>query len=110
MLAILCQQSKMQYYDRLVTEPLPVESKLDEYTLGDILNTEIAQRKITTVSDTTSLLTWTYLYRRLPLNPNYYKIIDRNEEAISAYLSEVADNCLLSLSEMQVFCFFFYLN
>jgi hypothetical protein len=107
----------MEYYNRLISEPLPVESKINEYSFVDVLNCEIANRKINSVSDATSLLTYTYLYRRLPLNPNYYKILDRFFNFfnfffifIVLYLIEMIYQLVHFFQKLQIIVCLFYLK
>jgi len=36
-------------------------------------------------------LTWTFMYRRLINNPNFYNMDEANEQSISLYLSDLID-------------------
>jgi pre-mRNA-splicing helicase BRR2 len=71
---ILCHTPKKDYFMKFLHEPLPVESHLD-HCLHDHLNAEIVTTKIVeNKQDAVDYITWTFLYRRLTQNPNYYNL------------------------------------
>lgn len=70
---ILCQGSKKEFYKKFLYEPLPIESHLDHY-LADHLNAEIITKRVETVQDAVDYLTWSFYYRRITHNPNYYNL------------------------------------
>lgn len=86
-----------QYYKDYGIDPFPIESRLFEY-LSDHMNAEIASGSIQTKQDAVDYLTWTFFYRRLPKNPNYYGVRGYSHEEISGHLSEMVDR---SLSELE---------
>lgn len=86
------------FYKHVLYENLPIESHLDQ-ALHDPFNSEITSRVITSKQDAVDYLTWTYLYRRLPLNPHYYNLASASHRHISDHLSELVESTLEALSE-----------
>lgn len=39
-------------------------------------------------------ITWSFFYRRLRNNPNYYNLQDVEDDGVSAHLSELIENTL----------------
>ena len=70
---IMCQSSKKDFFKKFLYEPLPVESHLD-HCLHDHFNAEIVTRTIENKQDAVDYLTWTFIYRRMTQNPNYYNL------------------------------------
>lgn len=68
---LMCQAVKKEFYKKFLHEALPVESHLDHY-LHDHFNAEIVTKTIESKQDAVDYLTWTFLYRRIAQNPNYY--------------------------------------
>lgn len=97
---ILCHGPKKDYYKKFLFEPLPVESHLD-YALADHLNSEIVATTIENVQNAIKVLTWTFFYRRLRLNPNFYNLAGVTDEHLRDHLSQLVENALQELSESQ---------
>lgn len=70
---ILCLASKKDFYKKFLYEPLPIESHLD-HCLHDHFNAEVVTKTISNKQDAVDYLTWTFLYRRMTQNPNYYNL------------------------------------
>ncbi len=95
---ILTTNSMKPFYRQVLYESLPLESYLDQ-SLHDPFNAEISTRVITSKQDAIDFLTWTFLYRRLPLNPHYYSLTSASHRHISDHLSELVESTLNALQE-----------
>jgi len=95
---LMCHAPKKAYLKRLLHDPLPIESHLNHY-LHDHLNAEIATRTVENKQDAVDYLTWTYLYRRLVQNPNYYNMDGVTHRHLSDYLSELVEATVSELAE-----------
>ena len=95
---ILCHAPQKEYYKKFLMEPLPVESHLD-HCLHDHVNAEIVTKTIENKQDAVDYLTWTFFYRRLPRNPNYYNMDGVTPAHISDHLSNLVESTLENLVE-----------
>lgn len=93
---ILCHAPRKEYYKKFLYEPFPVESHLDHF-LHDHLNAEVVVRTIENKQDAVDYLTWTFMYRRLTQNPNYYNIQGTSHRHLSDHLSELVETTLSDL-------------
>lgn len=90
---IFCESSKKEYYKTFLSEPFPAESHLDQ-ALPDHLNAEIITKRVETVQDAVDYLTWSFFYRRLTQNPNYYNLQGVSHRHLSDHLSEVVETTI----------------
>ena len=88
--AVFCHAPKQAYLKRALYEPLPVESRLDD-DLHDHVNAEVVARTIESKQDCVDYLTWTFYYRRLAKNPNYYDLRGASHRHVSDHLSELVE-------------------
>lgn len=95
---MLCQSSKKDFFKKFLNEPLPVESHLD-HRLHDHFNAEIVTKTIENKQDAVDYLTWTFLYRRLTQNPNYYGLQGVTHRHLSDHLSELVESTLADLEQ-----------
>ncbi|KEH28731.1 U5 small nuclear ribonucleoprotein 200 kDa helicase [Medicago truncatula] len=93
---ILCHAPSKEYYKKFLFEAFPVESHLHHF-LHDNLNAEIVAGIIENKQDVVDYLTWTFMYRRLTQNPNYYNLQGVSHRHLSDYLSELVENTLSDL-------------
>eukprot|EP01133_Synstelium_polycarpum_P007678 gene7678-8985_t len=90
---LLCHAAKKEYYKTFLNEPLPIESHVDHF-LADHFNAEIVAKTIGKKQDALDYLTWTFLYRRLTQNPNYYNLTGVSHRHLSEHMSELVENTL----------------
>ncbi|KAK3020100.1 hypothetical protein RJ639_003724 [Escallonia herrerae] len=93
---IFCHAPRKEYYKKFLYEAFPVESHLHHY-LHDNLNAEVVVGVITSKQDAVDYLTWTFMYRRLTQNPNYYNLQGVSQRHLSDHLSELVENTLSDL-------------
>ncbi|XP_030527383.2 DExH-box ATP-dependent RNA helicase DExH12-like [Rhodamnia argentea] len=93
---ILCHAPRKEYYKKFLYEAFPVESHLQHF-LHDNLNSEIVAGVIENKQDAVDYLTWTFMYRRLTQNPNYYNLQGVSHRHLSDHLSELVENTLNDL-------------
>jgi pre-mRNA-splicing helicase BRR2 len=74
---LMCTSIKKEFYKKFLFESLPVESHLNHY-LHDHFNAEIVTKTIENKQDAVDFLTWTFFYRRMALNPNFYVMLILN--------------------------------
>jgi len=97
-LAVLfCPSAKKEFYKRFLYQPAPVESHLDA-ALSDALLSEVVAQRVESVQDAVDYLTWSFLYRRLTQNPNYYNLAGTSHRHFSDHLSELVENAVEDLS------------
>eukprot|EP00916_Digyalum_oweni_P004984 GHVL01008895.1.p1 GENE.GHVL01008895.1~~GHVL01008895.1.p1 ORF type:complete len:2144 (+),score=476.12 GHVL01008895.1:34-6465(+) len=95
---LLCGSSKREFYKKFIYDPLPVESHLDE-KLSDSICAEIVMKTVESKQDAVDWLTWTFYYRRLSKNPNYYGLQGVSHQHLSDHLSELVESTVESLEQ-----------
>ncbi|XP_052179855.1 DExH-box ATP-dependent RNA helicase DExH14 isoform X1 [Diospyros lotus] len=95
---ILVHEPKKSFYKKFLYEPFPVESSLREH-LHDHINAEIVSGTICHKEDAVHYLTWTYLFRRLMVNPAYYGLEGTESGTLSSYLSSLVQNTFEDLED-----------
>ncbi|KAJ0084931.1 hypothetical protein Patl1_29455 [Pistacia atlantica] len=90
---ILCHAPRKENYKKFLYEAFPVESHLHHF-LQDNFNAEVVAGVIENKQDAVYYLTWTFMYRRLTQNPNYYNLQGVNHRHLSDHLSELVENTL----------------
>lgn len=95
---ILVHEPKKSFYKKFLYEPFPVESNLREH-LHDHINAEIVSGTICHKEDAVHYLTWTYLFRRLVINPAYYGLEDAESKTLNAYMSRLVETTFEDLED-----------
>ncbi|KAG0625562.1 hypothetical protein M758_2G065100 [Ceratodon purpureus] len=95
---ILVHDPKKSFYKKFLYEPFPVESMLTQH-LHDHFNAEVVAGTISSKQDAVDYLTWTYLFRRLVMNPSFYDLEDTSSASINAYLSNLVNDTLQALED-----------
>lgn len=93
---VLCHGAKKAFFSKFLHEALPVESHLHHY-LHDTLCAEVVTKTVEHKQDAVDYLTWTFMYRRLTQNPNYYNLTGASHRHLSDYLSELVESTLADL-------------
>eukprot|EP00922_Rhytidocystis_sp_ex-Travisia-forbesii_P046831 GHVS01069806.1.p1 GENE.GHVS01069806.1~~GHVS01069806.1.p1 ORF type:complete len:2164 (-),score=326.56 GHVS01069806.1:2269-8760(-) len=97
---LLTHTAKKEYYKKFIFEPLPVESRLDQ-RIADHVNAEVVLKTIENKQDAVDWLTWTFYYRRLTKNPNYYGLQGVTHQHLSDHLSELVESTIDALVQAQ---------
>lgn len=95
---LYCLGNKKDFFKKFLYEPMPVESHLGHY-LADHLNAEIVTKTIENKQDAVDYLTWTFYYRRISQNPNYYNMQGGSHRLIADHLSELIETTLADLEQ-----------
>ncbi|ORY79259.1 Sec63 Brl domain-domain-containing protein [Leucosporidium creatinivorum] len=93
---LMCQQVRKDFFKKFLNEGLPIESHL-HLTLHDHFNAEIVTKTIENKQDAVDWLTWTWMYRRLVANANYYNMQGTTHRHLSDHLSELVEQTLTDL-------------
>ena len=95
---VLCYTPKKEYLKQLLSSALPIESHLN-LSLHDHINSEIVNKIIENKQDAVDYLTWTFFYRRIANNPNYYNLQGSTFRHLSDHLSEIVESVINDLEE-----------
>ncbi|CAH2236759.1 jg14251 [Pararge aegeria aegeria] len=95
---LMCAAHHKTFFTKLLNDCLPLESHLD-HRLHDHINAEIVTKTIENKQDAVDYLTWTFLYRRLTQNPNYYNLQGVTHRHLSDHLSELVETTLSDLEQ-----------
>lgn len=106
---ILVHEPKKTFLKKFLYEPFPVESSL-HHQLADHLNAEIAAGTVSSPQDAMDYMTWTYLFRRMLMNPGFYSVsspMDRPPSSksqptagdITSTCSALVESCIARLAK-----------
>ena len=89
-LLLFCYTPMKRHFMKFLFEPLPLESRL-QHDLAEHFNSEIVNGIITSKQQAVDWITWSFMYRRLDKNPNFYDLAGRTGEEINAHLSDMIE-------------------
>ena len=95
---VMCHKPKQKYFEKFIHTALPIESHLD-HVLHNTMCAEVVAKAITNKQEAVDYLTWSFFYRRLTKNPNYYNLLGTSNEELSDHLSELVETTLSDLEE-----------
>lgn len=95
MLVYLKEWQKEEFSHRLLNAQV-VESSLG-LNFIEALNTQVASEAVGTKEQVIYWLTWTFFYRRLTANPNYYNLSSDDPNEVNDYISELVDSGVAQL-------------
>jgi pre-mRNA-splicing helicase BRR2 len=110
---VLCTANRRDYYRKMTGEAMTVESHLDApfgvttnmaSPLQDHFNAEVAFRTLESKQEAVDYLTWTFLYRRISKNPNYYRLQGTSHRHMSEHLSELVEATFDELTTKDAEC------
>ncbi|XP_076951911.1 DExH-box ATP-dependent RNA helicase DExH12-like [Bidens hawaiensis] len=93
---IFCGGLCRAYCIKFFVTGFPVESHLQHH-LHDTLNAEVVTEAIVNKQEAVDYLTWTFMYRRLTQNPNYYNLQGVSHRHLSDHFSELVEKTLTDL-------------
>ena len=93
---ILMPSSKKEFIKKFLNEPYPLETSINVYLENHFL-TDIKNKIINTKQKCVDWLTWSFFYKRLMKNPNYYELKGKSNQHLYEYISEMVENKLNEL-------------
>lgn len=97
---LYCYSPTKEWLKKFLFEPIPIESHLHHY-LADHINAEIASKTIESKQDCMDWIAWTFFYRRIQQNPNFYNLVGITELQKNEHLSELIENAVEELIEAE---------
>ena len=95
---VLVEESKKNFYLNFLHSPFPVESSLAAQ-LHNHINAEVVGGTVRSRHDAVQYITWTFLYRRLLLNPSYYGVEDATAEGLNVHLQGLVGGVIQQLEK-----------
>lgn len=95
---VYVEKSKKNFYRKYLNDPFPIESSLLPQ-LPEHINAEICSGSITNKQNCMDFLTWTYYFRRITRNPQFYEIENTDNQGIQKYLIDLIDKTINTLVE-----------
>ena len=97
-LVLFTPTNKREFIKRFLSNPYPIESRLHHHLNNTYIH-ELISKRVEDVQEAIDYLTWSLLYRRLTLNPNYYNLTGTSHRHVSDWLSELVEGVVEDLKE-----------
>lgn len=97
---LYCYTPAKEWLKKFLFEPIPIESHLHHF-LSDHINAEIASGVIKSKQECMDWIAWTFFYRRIQQNPNFYNLIGVSELHKNEHLSELIETAVEELIEAE---------
>lgn len=97
---LYCYTPAKEWLKKFLFEPIPIESHLHHF-LADHINSEIASGVIKSKQECMDWIAWTFFYRRIQQNPNFYNLVGVSELHKNEHLSELIENVVDELVEAE---------
>ena len=95
---IMMPASKKEFIKKFLNEPYPLETSINVY-LENHFYTDIKNKIINSKQKCVDWLTWSFFYKRLMKNPNYYELKGKSNQYLYEYISEMVENKLGELEQ-----------
>ena len=95
---IMMPASKKEFIKKFLNEPYPLETSINVY-LENHFYTDIKNKIINSKQKCVDWLTWSFFYKRLMKNPNYYELKGKSNQHLYEYISEMVENKLGELEQ-----------
>ena len=95
---IMMPSSKKEFIKKFLNEPYPLETSINVY-LENHFYTDIKNKIINSKQKCVDWLTWSFFYKRLMKNPNYYELKGKSNQHLYEYISEMVENKLGELEQ-----------
>lgn len=93
---LICHSDIRGYFDKFLLQPIPVESFIDrnlhEHLISSLVSGTVSRRQ-----EAVNFLTWTFYYRRIFVNPNFYGMKGRSSHVVSLQVSRLVESTIDSL-------------
>ena len=95
---IMMPSSKKEFIKKFLNEPYPLETSINVYLENHFYN-DIKNKIINSKQKCVDWLTWSFFYKRLMKNPNYYELKGKSNQFLYEYISEMVENKLGELEQ-----------
>lgn len=98
---VMTHLKDVQFYSKFIQAPIVNESILLP-NLSQIFLYEIAVQNIKSKQNCLDYFAWTFTFRRLLKNPNFYGLQSTNQDQVTEFLSEIVEEKIEELQDMKM--------